>query len=58
MLNYGEGLPHKTSGNPEYLHAKLEDLYFSEEQGIDFVLKEYILDAILFPSLYWFYYLC
>ena len=35
----------------EYLYAKLEDLYFSQEQGgIDFTLKKYNLDAILFPS--------
>ncbi|MEH7253368.1 amidase, partial [Neobacillus niacini] len=41
---------HNTLANPEYLNAKLEDLYFSQVQGIDFALKEYNLDAILFPS--------
>lgn len=50
MLDYREGLPHNTLANPGYLNAKLEDLYFSQEQGIDFALKEYNLDAILFPS--------
>lgn len=50
MLDYREGLPHNTLANPEYLFAKLEDLYFSQEQGIDYALKKYNLDAILFPS--------
>ncbi|MFJ7755388.1 amidase family protein [Peribacillus muralis] len=39
-----------TLRNPEYLNAKLEDIYFSQDQGIDFALKKYDLDAILFPS--------
>ncbi|PJN87643.1 amidase family protein [Bacillus sp. mrc49] len=39
-----------TLRNPDYLNAKLEDIYFSQEQGIDFTLKKYDLDAILFPS--------
>ena len=39
-----------TLRNPKYLHAKLEDLYFSREQGIDYTLNKYQLDAILFPS--------
>lgn len=39
-----------TLRNSEYLNAKLEDLYFSQEQGIDYVLKTYELDAIVFPS--------
>ncbi|PGM54066.1 amidase [Bacillus cereus] len=39
-----------TLRNPEYLKARLEDIYFSQEQGIDFALKKYNLDAILFPS--------
>ena len=34
----------------EYFNAKLEDLYFPQEHGgIDFTLKKYYLDAILFP---------
>ncbi|MFD3449976.1 amidase family protein [Microbacteriaceae bacterium 4G12] len=49
MLEYRENLP-KTLINPEYLKAKLEDLYFSQEMGIDFTLKKYDLDAIVFPS--------
>ncbi|MCW4578537.1 hypothetical protein OMW63_21835 [Bacillus pacificus] len=39
-----------TLRNPEYLNARLEDIYFSQEQGIDFALEKYNLDAILFPS--------
>lgn len=39
-----------TLRNPEYIHARLEDLYFSQEQGIDLALKTYNLDAILFPA--------
>ncbi|MCM3757655.1 amidase family protein [Sporosarcina aquimarina] len=54
-LKYGQNkleeivvLPN-TLSNPDYLNAKLEDLYFSQ-YGIDFALKKYDLDAILFPS--------
>jgi amidase len=50
MLEYRQGLPDNRLTNPEYLNAKLEDLYFSQEQGIDYALKKYNLDAILFPS--------
>ncbi|WP_155591017.1 amidase family protein [Lysinibacillus cavernae] len=39
-----------TLRNPEYIHAKLEDIYFSQDQGIDYALKKYDLDAIVFPS--------
>lgn len=49
MLEYRENLPN-TLRNPEYLNAKLEDLYFSQDMGIDFTLKKYDLDAIIFPS--------
>ncbi|MCZ8537086.1 amidase family protein [Paenisporosarcina quisquiliarum] len=48
-LEYRETLPN-TLRNPEYLNAKLEDLYFSQDMGIDFTLKKYNLDAIIFPS--------
>ncbi|MGZ9818197.1 amidase family protein [Peribacillus simplex] len=48
-LELRESFPN-TLRNPEYLNAKLEDLYFSQEQGIDFALNKYNLDAILFPS--------
>ncbi|KAA0965014.1 amidase [Sporosarcina sp. ANT_H38] len=54
-LKYGQnkleemvGLPN-TLRNPEYLNAKLDDLYFSK-MGIDLALKKYDLDAILFPA--------
>jgi amidase len=33
-----------------YLKALEEDLYYSTEQGIDYVLKEHQLDAIVFPN--------
>ncbi|WP_391117021.1 amidase family protein [Psychrobacillus sp. L3] len=55
-LKYGQDKLEKrehfpnTLRNPEYLNARLEDIYFSQEQGIDFALKKYDLDAILFPS--------
>ncbi|MGG4266255.1 hypothetical protein ABEW06_13690 [Peribacillus simplex] len=32
------------------MNAKLEYLYFSQEQGIEFPLKQDDLGAILFPS--------
>ncbi|GGP10945.1 amidase family protein [Oceanobacillus neutriphilus] len=48
-LERRENFPN-TLRNPEYLNAKVEDLYFSQEQGIDYALKKYELDAILFPS--------
>lgn len=55
-LKYGQGtlerleqLPN-TLRNPEYLNAKIEDLYFSQELGIDDALKKDDLDAIVFPS--------
>ncbi|MGD6879633.1 amidase family protein [Bacillus infantis] len=39
-----------TLRNPDYLLSKLEDLYFSQDQGIDLALEKYSLDSILFPS--------
>lgn len=48
-LEMREAFPN-TLRNPEYLNAKLEDLYYSQDQGIDYALKKYNLDAILFPS--------
>ncbi|PEA54936.1 amidase [Bacillus pseudomycoides] len=49
MLEYRESLPN-TLSNSEYLMAKLEDLYYSQNEGIDFALQTYNLDAILFPA--------
>lgn len=55
-LKYGQDKLEKrehfpnTLRNPEYINARLEDLYFSQEQGIDLALKTYNLDAILFPA--------
>jgi len=48
-LEMRQNLPN-TLRNPDYLHAKLEDIYFSQDQGIDYTLKKYELDAIVFPS--------
>lgn len=48
-LEFREKLPN-TLRNPEYLNAKLDDVYYSQVQGLDYTLKEYDLDAILFPS--------
>ncbi|HYK75135.1 MAG TPA: amidase family protein [Pseudoneobacillus sp.] len=49
MLEFREKLPNMLR-NPEYLKARLEDMYFSQDQGLDYALKKYNLDAILFPS--------
>lgn len=40
-LELREHLPN-TLSNPEYLTARLEDIYFSEQQGIGFALKNTI----------------
>ena len=39
-----------TLRDSDYLLAKLEDLYYAQEHGIDAALDRYNLDAILFPS--------
>lgn len=49
MLEYREKIPN-TLKSPEYLLSKLEDIYYSQEQGIDYALRKYGLDAILFPA--------
>ncbi|ENQ3105271.1 amidase [Bacillus cereus] len=49
MLEYRESLPN-TLSNSEYIMARLEDLYYSQNEGIDFALQTYNLDAILFPA--------
>lgn len=48
MLEYRESLSN-TLSNSEYIMARLEDLYYSQNEGIDFALQTYNLDAILFP---------
>ncbi|MFD2444257.1 amidase family protein [Bacillus sp. CGMCC 1.16607] len=48
-LEHRDGLSN-TLRDSDYLIAKIEDLYFSQEQGLDFALKKYNLDAILFPA--------
>lgn len=55
-LKYGQTILvqcEKTSGTltePEYIHAKLQDLRLSQTEGIDLYIKENNLDAMLFPS--------
>lgn len=57
-LKYGQTIlvqSENTSGNltePEYINARLRDIRLSSVEGIDRVLQEYKLDAILFPSFY------
>ncbi|MCC3358047.1 amidase family protein [Bacillus sp. REN16] len=56
MLKYGQIIleeAEKTSGTlteKTYLDALENDQYHSTENGIDYVLKEYQLDAIVFPN--------
>lgn len=49
MLELRENLSNTLTA-PEYLKARSEDLYFSQEKGIDYTLQKYNLDAIVFPS--------
>jgi amidase len=55
-LKHGQTLllsAEKTSGTltePEYIGARARDLYFAAKAGIDFVMKEHRLDALVFPS--------
>jgi amidase len=55
MLKYGQKMlqeAERTSGNlveKEYIEALEEDVYFSRERGIDYVLKELKADALIFP---------
>jgi amidase len=55
-LKYGQGVlmdADKTSGTlteAEYLKDRIKDIKYSQEQGLDFVMKEYDLDAIVFPG--------
>lgn len=55
-LKYGQGkLEYRETlsdafRSPGYLKARVEDLFFSQNQGIDYALQKYNLDAILFPS--------
>lgn len=37
-------------GSRQYLLESIADLYYSQDQGIDYALDKYGLDAILFPS--------
>jgi amidase len=57
-LKYGQKLllqSEETSGSlfeKEYIDALEKDIYFSTEQGIDSVLQEHNLEAIVFPNNY------
>ncbi|MDQ0351946.1 amidase [Alkalibacillus filiformis] len=56
MLKYGQKWfdeASKTSGlltEPDYLNELLEDQYLTKEEGIDFTLDQYKLDAIVTPN--------
>jgi amidase len=56
MLKYGQAVlleSEETSGSlteQAYVDALQHDVYHSKEQGIDFAMEKYNLDAILFPS--------
>lgn len=57
-LKYGQSIlieAEETSGNlteMAYISALEKDIYFSREKGIDYVMKEHHLDAIVFPNNY------
>ncbi|RBP93079.1 amidase [Cytobacillus firmus] len=57
-LKYGQSLlieAEESSGNlteMAYIAALEKDIYFSGEKGIDYVMKEHRLDAIVFPNNY------
>ncbi len=36
--------------NPQYILESITDLYYSQNEGIDYALNKYSLNAILFPS--------
>ncbi|MCM3569177.1 amidase family protein [Neobacillus mesonae] len=56
MLKYGQAVlleSESTSGSLKeaaYIEALAFDQYYSKEQGIDFALKKYNLDVIVFPA--------
>lgn len=55
-LKYGQKLfldSNKTSGSltdPNYLNSLEKDYYLARKQGIDFVMEQHQLDAIVFPN--------
>lgn len=57
-LKYGQSIlieAEETSGNlteMAYISALEKDIYFSGEQGIDYVMQKHNLDAIVFPNNY------
>lgn len=49
ILKYREQLENPLR-NPKYILESLTDLYYSQNEGIDFAIEKYGLDAIMFPS--------
>ncbi|WP_166241392.1 amidase family protein [Paenibacillus turpanensis] len=56
MLKYGQSIlkwSEETSGTltePRYIEDRLKDIRLSREEGIDLVLRQHSLDALLFPK--------
>jgi amidase len=56
MLKYGQTLleaSEQTSGSlteVEYVEARKRDLYLTREQGLDYVIAQHRLDAVLLPG--------
>ncbi|GGE79386.1 Asp-tRNA(Asn)/Glu-tRNA(Gln) amidotransferase A subunit family amidase [Priestia taiwanensis] len=48
-LEYRNTFPN-TLRDTDYLNARVEDIYFSQKEGIDAALETYDLDVILFPA--------
>lgn len=49
LLKYREQLENPLT-NPKYILESFTDLYYSQDNGVDYALNKYRLDAILFPS--------
>ncbi len=58
MLKYGQTIlvaseaTDGTLGDPRYIESRLDDLRSSRAQGIDRLLREHCLDAIVFPQIF------
>jgi len=49
MLEYRNQLSNPLK-NAKYILEAITDLYFSQQQGIDYAIEKYNLDAIMFPA--------
>ncbi|RCX17716.1 amidase [Fontibacillus phaseoli] len=49
LLKYRARLEHPLK-NPDYILESITDLYYAQNEGIDFAVAKYGLDAILFPA--------